>query len=217
MRYDLAAICAGTSQIIRDDGAQSAIIKSVVEGPVSISFLGVGGDMQADLTVHGGPDKALHLYSSDHYRHWANVLGQHDALQKPGAFGENLCVAGLVETDIWLGDQFRLGGALIEVSMGRQPCWKLDARFGVKGVMAHMVQSGRCGAYFRVIEEGVARADDGLIRERRGDADWPVSRLFAGLISGQAKLNQADLAALAHNPLLGKSWQERAQKMTLIV
>jgi MOSC domain-containing protein YiiM len=209
-RFNLAAICTGTPQLIRGDGMQSAIFKSAIDAPVQVGFLGLSGDVQADLSVHGGPDKALHLYAFDHYPHWAGVIGQHDSLGRPGAFGENLCTIGLRENDLLLGDQFRLGSALIDVSMGRQPCWKLDARFGMKGVMAHM-------AYFRVLEEGVARASDGLIREARGDADWPVSRLFAALINGQEKLSAPDYAALSQHPQLGKSWRARAKKLSLAV
>jgi MOSC domain-containing protein YiiM len=178
-----------------------------------IGWLGMDGDQQADLSVHGGPDKALHLYSHDHYAAWRKVIGDHDALNQPGAFGENICVLGLDEGDVLLGDQFFLGTAVIEVSMGRQPCWKLDARFGQKGVMAHIIKTGMCGLYFRVVTQGTATVSDGLTRMKNGDSDWPIPRLFHGLISKQHPLHRGELETLAHNPNLGKSWRDRAAKL----
>ncbi len=210
--FALTAICTGKPAIIRGDGTQSAIFKTPVSGKFSIGYLGIEGDVQADPAVHGGPDKAIHIYCHDHYPHWRSILGQHPALDVPGAFGENLCVAGLTEHDVWLGDRFQLGSAILEISMGRQPCWKLDARFGQKGVMAHMVKTGFCGAYFRVIESGHARDGDTLVRVERGDSDWAVQRLFHSMVSGQMATTAQELEYLAQHPALGKSWRERAQK-----
>ncbi len=208
----IAAICIGKPALIREDGTQSAIFKSPVRGIIHIEYLGIDGDVQADPTVHGGPDKAIHLYSHDHYPHWRDILNGHPALDTPGAFGENLCIQGVAEEDLWLGDRFRLGTALLEISMGRQPCWKLDARFGQKGVMAHMVKTGFCGAYLRVLEPGLATQNDNLVREERGEPDWSVQRLFHTLVSGQMATTEQEIDYLAQHPALGKSWRERARK-----
>src|SRR3546814_4036209 len=90
---------------------------------------------------------------------WSSDVCSSDLLlDGPGAFGENIAASGLSEAELCLGDRFRLGTALVEVSQGRQPCWKLDHRFGRKDILATVVRTGKCGVYFRVIEEGVAQA-----------------------------------------------------------
>jgi MOSC domain-containing protein YiiM len=213
--FTLSAICTGSPHIIRSDGATSAIFKFPTDLPVKIGFLGLEEDVQADLRVHGGPDKAIHLYPHSHYPAWRQFLGNHAALDIPGAFGENLCVQTLTEADMLLGDIFQLGSATLEVSMGRQPCWKVDARFGTRTVMAHMVRTGHVGAYCRVLVSGVAAAGDTLNRVKRGDAAWPLNRLFHGLISGKENLEKSELETLAHHPILGKTWRDRAAKLRL--
>ncbi len=93
--------------------------------------------------MHGGPDKAVHHYPADHYPFWRSELAGHPLLVAPGAFGENISTLGLVEADICIGDRFRLGSALVEVSQGRQPCWKLDHRFGNAAMTAQVVATRR--------------------------------------------------------------------------
>src|SRR5690606_16433169 len=110
----------------------SAIDKRPLEGAVRIDELGVAGDEQGDTRVHGGVDKAVHHYPFEHYATWRAELGELPALASPGAFGENISTRGLDEATVCLGDRFALGTAVLEVSQGRQPCWKLNDRFGVK-------------------------------------------------------------------------------------
>src|SRR5690606_2996352 len=122
--------------------------------------LGHEGDEQADRAVHGGPEKAIHHYARDHYDLWRAEIGDHPLLHRPGAFGENISTTGLSEEDVCIGDRYRLGTALVEVSQGRQPCWKVDHRFGGLAISAAMVRSRRTGWYYRVIEEGAVGAGD---------------------------------------------------------
>jgi len=105
-------------------------------------------------------------------------------------------VAGLTEDMVHIGDRFRLGTSLIEVSQPRQPCWKIDHRFGHKGMVARIVSTGRCGWYFRVIESGDVTAGDSLERVAIGAAEWSVARVFQALVAGKATLEE--LAALAN-------------------
>src|SRR3546814_365776 len=127
--------------------------KTPATGPRAVTFLGIAGDEQADLSVHGGPDKAIHHYPRDHYAFWDDALGGHALLASPGAFGENISTSGLVEDAACIGDRYRLGSALVEVSQGRKPCWKLGHRFGLATVPATVVRTRRSGWYYRVLEE----------------------------------------------------------------
>ena len=125
---ELLAVCVGAVQAYAR-GSRSGIDKRPVVGRVRATVLGLVGDAQGDLRVHGGPDKAIHHYPQEHSAHWQAVLGAHPLLHVPGAFGENLHTRGLTEADVCLGDHWRVGEALLEVSQARQPCWKLNERF----------------------------------------------------------------------------------------
>lgn len=194
-------------------GVLSAMAKRPVPGPVWIGWLGLEGDQVADPTVHGGHDKAVHLVPQEHYPWWRSELGPHDLLDEPGAFGENLATRGAAEDDLCLGDRFTLGSALLEISHGRQPCFKLNHRFGHKDVLAKAVASGRCGLYLRVIREGEARAGDVMTLIERPHPDWTIARIFALLIGGGHRDDPAGVAALAQMPVLAEAWRGRAEKL----
>jgi len=140
-------------------------------------------------------------------------LVNHPDLVHAGGFGENISTLGLVENDVWLGDRFRLGSALIEVSHGRQPCWKLGHRLGNRHVAGWVTATGRCGWYYRVIEEGAVAPGDRLVRAGRGLADWPISHLFQLLLGGGHNADRAGLAALADLPVLAEAWRMRAREL----
>jgi len=194
-------------------GVLSAMGKSPVAGPVRIGWLGLEGDAQADPLHHGGHDKAVHLVPQDHYPWWRAAIGDHALLDAPGAFGENLATRGASERDICLGDRFALGTALLEVSHGRQPCFKLNARFGRKDVLARATQSGRCGLYLRVIREGEAQAGQTMALVERSLPDWPIQRVFELLVGGRHRHDPAGVAALARLPVLAEAWRGRAEKL----
>jgi MOSC domain-containing protein YiiM len=187
----------------------SAIAKVPVTGPVRVTRLGIVGDEQADRAVHGGPDKAIHHYPHEHYGWWRGVLREQDLLEAPGAFGENVTSKGSSEADVCIGDRWRLGTALVEISQGRQPCWKLDHRFDGAAVMARMVKSRRSGWYYRVIEEGEVAAGQPLELVDRPFADWSVARVFGLLIAGDHKRDRAGLEGLAQVTALAEPWIRR--------
>jgi MOSC domain-containing protein YiiM len=197
VKHIVTAVCTGTARPFH--GAEtSAIAKRPREGTVQVLGQGLAPDEQADRTVHGGPEMALHLYPLDHHAWWRERIGDHPALDEPGGFGSNLAVAGLTEDMVHIGDRFRLGTALVEISQPRQPCWKIEHRFGHKGMVAAVVKSGRCGWYFRVIEPGEVAAGDMLERIAIGAAGWSVARVFRALVAGKATPEElAQLAALA--------------------
>ncbi len=212
MKREIEAICTGTARPF--NGAElSAIIKRPREGMVQLLEEGFAPDEQADRRVHGGPEKAVHLYPLAHHAFWREELNDAAALallDEPGCFGSNLAVNDLTEEDVFIGDRFRLGSALIEVNQPRQPCWKVDHRFGVKGMTAKIVKTGRSGWYFRVLETGDVEAGDTLERVERGDADWSVARVFTALIQGEA--SREELEELAQLPKLSPQIQSRAIK-----
>jgi MOSC domain-containing protein YiiM len=131
-----------------------------------VAYLNLEGDRQADLTVHGGKDKAVYAYPSEHYEYWRDVFPQREI--ERGAFGENLTTAGLDEETIAVGDRLRIGNALFEVSQPRIPCYKLALRFDDESMVKRVFQSRRTGFYLRVIEEGHIAAGDPIDRIVQG-------------------------------------------------
>jgi MOSC domain-containing protein YiiM len=202
----------------RSDGATSTIgARLSVDGPVCLTYLGFAGDRVADPSVHGGPDKAVHYYPAEHYPHWRADLAKagldpHPLLTALGGFGENLSGHGLTEDRAHIGDRFRIGSALVEISQGRQPCWKIDHHFGIKGMTAAVIRTGRSGFYFRVIEEGEVRMGDPVEQVERAKHGWTVERTFQMLIAGMHRMQGADTALreLAAMETLADNWRARA-------
>lgn len=140
----------------------SGIRKRARSGPVAVGPLGLEGDEQADLSVHGGPAKAVYAYPQEHYAVWATMRAQAQvagALQ-PGDLGENLTLAGLLETRAWVGDVLRFPGCELVVSEPRYPCFKFSAHMGFGPAAKMMAQSGYCGFYLAVRREGVIAAGE---------------------------------------------------------
>lgn len=206
-RWTIAAVCTGTARPFH--GAElSAFAKRPREGAVQIHAEGLAPDEQADRTVHGGPEQALHLYPLDHHAWWREQIGDHPALDEPGGFGSNLAVTGLTEEHVHIGDRFRCGTALIEVSRPRAPCWKIEHRFGHRGMVAKIIESARCGWYFRVLEPGEVAAGDALERVAIGAGEWSVARVFRALTAGKGTAE--DYAALADLDSLSPYLRQKA-------
>jgi MOSC domain-containing protein YiiM len=183
----------------------SAIAKQPVARAIRVATLGIEGDEQGDRRVHGGPDKAVHHYPFEHYAWWHGELGDLPLLHSPGAFGENFSSSGWAEADVCLGDVIRAGSALLQVSQGRQPCWKLNDRFGQPQVARTMQHSGRTGWYYRVLREGVVQAGDTLEIVERPHNGWTVQRL-ADLLFNRT-LDRDQLQAASALPL-PPSWKK---------
>ena len=134
----------------------TGIFKEPVAGPVTINKLNLAGDKQADLTVHGGPAKAVYAYPAEHYEYWRQEL---PGVSFPwGKFGENLTTAGLREDTLGIGDRVRIGSAILMVTQPRMPCYKLALRFERDDMIKRFLRSGRSGFYFSVIEPGEVSA-----------------------------------------------------------
>ena len=200
----IEAVLTGRAVDYTRPGSRSAIAKVAVAGAVEVGVEGLAGDEQGDRRVHGGPDKAIHHYPREHYATWAEEIGAHPLLAMPGAFGENLSTTGVSEADLCLGDRLRLGTALVEVSQGRQPCWKLSDRFGIADMARRVQDSGRSGWYYRVLEPGTVQAGDALELLARPHPHWPLPRLAELLY--RRTLDRGELAAALELPLV-PSWR----------
>lgn len=154
---------------------RSGIYKKPVSGAVWASRTNLAGDGQADLGVHGGPDKAVYAYPSEHYPLWRAELGL--AEMTFGGFGENLTVSGLLELEVSIGDVYRAGEALLQISQPRGPCWKLARRWGIKGLEKRFSVTGRTGFYLRVLQEGNVEAGLDLELVERPSPEWTVLRV----------------------------------------
>ena len=138
----------------------TGIFKEPVEGRIRLRTLNLDGDRQADLSVHGGPSKAVYAYPFEHYEYWRE---QYPGVDLPwGMFGENLTVEGLREDSVNIGDRFRIGSAQLMVTEPRLPCHKLAAKFGRDDIIKRFLHSGRTGFYFAVIREGEVGTEDGI-------------------------------------------------------
>ncbi|MEY4413674.1 MAG: hypothetical protein RIQ53_967 [Pseudomonadota bacterium] len=157
----------------------SAIDKRPVDGPMAVGPLGLDGDAQADRRVHGGPDKALHVYPWAHHAHWRAELPGLTLWDAPGAFGENLSVEGLDEHDCCIGDVWRIGSAVLDVRQGRQPCRTLNLRFGVPDMAVRVQDSLRAGWYLGVREPGHLAAGDAIERLARPHPGHTIAALLA--------------------------------------
>ncbi|NSX17844.1 MOSC domain-containing protein [Cupriavidus taiwanensis] len=211
----IAAVLTGAVRPFGPRGVPSGIEKTATRARIRVTPTGLEGDGQGDPRHHGGPEKALHHYAFDHYPAWRQTLQEHGApgdgvLDTPGAFGENLSTTGLTEADVCIGDRFRLGTALVEVSQARQPCWKLNHRFGYAGMSRAVQQSLRTGWYYRVLESGDVAAGDMLELAARPCPGWSLQRLLQVLYVD--RLDYAALEEMAALAPLAESWRKLARQ-----
>ena len=156
---------------------RTGIYKEPVPGRVRVRPLGLEGDEQADLRVHGGPTKAVYAYPSEHYAFWQGEFPGRDLPW--GTFGENLTVSGLSESSIRVGDRFRIGTTLLAATRPRFPCYKLGIKFGREDIIPRFLASGRTGFYLRVLEEGEVAAGDVIEALGGGDGQSTIAEIVA--------------------------------------
>lgn len=203
-------VLVGTLAPLGEKKVPSGIAKKPVSERLLLSSTGFEGDAQGDLKRHGGVDKAVHHYPFDHYEKWVSDIGAAPLLEQVGAFGENISTVGLHETNVALGDVFRLGGARVEVSQGRQPCWKLNSRFGIADMSMRVQKTGRTGWYYRVLETGYVMPGDTLTLIDRTSPDWTIHRLWRTLYVDT--MNRGELAQMAALERLPDGWRRYAER-----
>jgi MOSC domain-containing protein YiiM len=185
----------------------TSIFKSPVEGKVAVRRHNLAGDRQSDLRVHGGPYKAVYSYPQEHYQFWSEQLPEMDLPY--GAFGENLTTEGLMEDTVYIGEQFRIGSAVLQATQPRMPCFKLGIRFGRADMVKRFWLSGRSGIYFSVIEEGELAAGDpieSIARPPESISIADVVKLYRGDEKSGELLNRA-----LRSPLSG-GWKRELQE-----
>jgi len=208
----ITAVCVGEPGNIgfRGKDVKTGIFKLPVQGAVAVNLLNLAGDRQADLTVHGGRDKAVYVYPQIHYDYWAEALGGRRL--EPSQFGENLTVTDLTERTVLVGDRYRAGTALLVVSQPRIPCYKLGIRLNDPKFPAVFLQSGKLGFYLRVLEEGVLQSGDEFELLERPAHGINVHSLWQTVFGRPADVAGAS-DALQQLPHLDEGWLRRLRSI----
>jgi MOSC domain-containing protein YiiM len=183
---------------------RTGIFKDPVAGRRRVAGVQIEGDGQADRSVHGGRDKAVYAYPSEHYPFWRQELGREDL--RWGAFGENLTTEGLLETEVCVGDRFRVGTAELIVTQPRQPCFKLGMRFERPDIVKRFQRSGHSGFYLTVAREGELGAGDSIELLDRDPGSLPVSEVLRALTRDGAR-DAALLERASRLTALPESWR----------
>ncbi|OKL43885.1 MOSC domain-containing protein [Pseudovibrio exalbescens] len=208
----ITGLYVGKSEHLWQDKAPSAIRKKYQEGPLELNELGFLEDEQADLKVHGGPEKAVHHYASEHYATWASEYPEQAHLFKPGAVGENIATEGLTERNLCLGDVFTFGTARIQICQGRQPCWKLVSHTGISSLAMRFQKTGFTGWYYRVLEDGRVSVGDTMTLLVRPHEDLVLADVIAARFN--PRLDPALAQKLADTPELSGNWRKAFLKKT---
>lgn len=199
---------------IRDyDGSRpSAIAKIQVDGELTLTELGLAGDEQAEKKIHGGPERALCHYPREHYADWRREFPEQADLFFPPAFGENLSTTGLTEKEACIGDIFRWGDALIQITQPRSPCFKLNYHFGIADMSAQMQASGKVGWLYRVVQTGQVSGDAPLELASRLSE---VTVYEAAAIAWHMPFDEEQYHRLMSAAGLSTSWTRTMQKRVL--
>ena len=206
----IISVNVGLPRLVLRDGepVSTGIFKEPVTHRVMMRRLNLDGDRQSDLSVHGGPEKAVYVYPSEHYEFWKRELPNMDLPW--GVFGENFTTTGLLETEVNIGDKFRIGASEVMVTQPRMPCYKLGIRFGRADIIKRFLVSERTGFYLSVLKEGEVGAGDEielLERNAAGVKVVEVTRLYSS-----DKDNLDVLRRLIALKELPESWREYLQR-----
>ena len=209
MNPSIISVHTGRIAPLGEDGVPSGFVKRARDGAVVVDENGLDGDEIADLSVHGGPDKAVYGYAAGHYPVWAAEQPRHAAQFGPGIMGENLAIAGMTENDICVGDVHRVSGVLLQACQPRQPCFKLALRFDDPLMVKAMVKTRRSGWYYRVLQGGAVTAGDAVTLAQRPNPDFPFSRLVEIVYARDP--SRDELARMAAMDGLARQWVAQAK------
>jgi MOSC domain-containing protein YiiM len=205
----ILAVRTGRIVPLGPDRVPSAIAKHARDGAVKVGPLGLDGDQQGDLSVHGGEEKAVYGYAAAHFTAWSRAFPDLAGQFVSGAMGENLTVAGLQESGICPGDVHAIGSALLQVCQPRRPCFKFALHMGSNQVLKAMVRTGHSGWYYRVLQPGSLSAGDAITLAERPNPDFSFTRLVQIVSFGRP--TRAELERMADMEGLASQWRRRAR------
>lgn len=203
-------IFSGSICPLPESGRPTGMYKTRCSSTIQFTTEGITGDQQADRRVHGGPEKAVHLYPASHYRQLAEQFPEARALLVPGTLGENLSVDGLDESQVHIGDIWQLGGVFLQLCQPRNPCWKIDERLGVEGVAEYIAKHHLTGWYWRVLQEGSASPEDMLVLHRRPPGSFSLLEAMTLWAEHRPDLHQLETLSRADG--IASHWQHKIQQ-----
>ncbi|SEP03588.1 MOSC domain-containing protein [Aquisalimonas asiatica] len=203
----ITGVYQGEVRPMEGDGRPTAIYKAPVREAVAVDDAGLAGDSRGDTKAHGGPDRAVSHYPAEHYAIWAQAFPDAAPELTPGVLGENISTNGLSESHVCVGDIFRLGTALVQVSQPRQPCWKISHRLDVPELARAVVDSGRSGWLYRVLEPGYVGPGDVAERVEEAAHGYTLADMWS--LHHMRRPPIQDLELLASLEELAESWRKR--------
>jgi len=203
----IAGLYVGGITTLEPEGQSTGIFKQPSRSPLQLTREGFSGDAQADRRAHGGPEKAVHHYAAENYAPLAAAFPAAAGALVPGGLGENVSSSGWTEAGVCIGDVFRLGRAVVQVSQPRSPCWKINHKFGAPGMSQFVAEQGITGWYYRVVEEGEVAPDDVFELLERPSPGVSLTRLWQVSLTHRPAID--DLTQLIATVGLNRGWVEK--------
>ncbi|WP_408596857.1 MOSC domain-containing protein [Pseudomonas sp. PLMAX] len=200
-------VFAGGLGVLEPEGQRTGIFKQRRAGPVRVELHGIVGDQHGDTRVHGGPEKAVHQYAAQNYSRLAQAFVPSAGQLVAGSLGENISAFGLSELNVHIGDVFRVGSSVLQVSQPRSPCWKINHRFDAEHMSMFVARERITGWYYRVLEPGFLEAGDPIELLERHDERFSIDQFWQVQLSHRPVID--DLLALAASPGLSADWKRR--------
>jgi MOSC domain-containing protein YiiM len=201
----LRGVYTGKTEVLKEEGHRSAIVKSLTRERLTLTKLGLKSDEQADRGAHGGLDRALHQYPPQHYKVWQAEFPGDAHKFEPGTFGENISTSGWSEESVCIGDVFKIGTAIVAVSQPRIPCSKLNHRFGIPTLVKRVHDTGLTGWFFRVLEPGNIQLGDPYSRVRRDPLNLTLKMVWDVYRVPRPDLDAS--RAVRDHPALAATWK----------
>ncbi|CAI9007351.1 MOSC domain-containing protein [Pseudomonas serbica] len=200
-------VFAGGLGVLQAEGQRTGIFKQRRAGPVRVELQGIVGDQHGDTRVHGGPEKAVHQYAAQNYPRLAQAFVPSAGQLVAGSLGENISAFGLSELNVHIGDVFRIGSSVLQVSQPRSPCWKINHRFDAEHLSMFVARERITGWYYRVLEPGLMEAGDRIELLERHDDRFSIDQFWQVQLSHRPVID--DLLALAATHGLAADWKRR--------
>jgi MOSC domain-containing protein YiiM len=200
-------VFAGGLAVLQPEGQRTGIFKQRQAGPVRVELQGIVGDQHGDTRVHGGPEKAVHQYAAQNYQRLVQAFAPSAAQLVAGSLGENICAFGLSELNVHIGDVFRIGSSLLQVSQPRSPCWKINHRFDAEHMSMFIARERITGWYYRVLEPGWLQAGDRIELLERPNEGFSIDQFWQVQLAHRPLID--DLLALADSVGLAADWKRR--------